>query len=110
MRVESGEEIAFDEHQSDQHQPGGRLHQPWRAVVAAVELVLAVVLVVLAVRAWQLGVVPIGIPAPHGATGVVTKSVGSWLVAAVAESTLAGLLLLDALRQLVLSWRVRPEA
>ncbi|MBF6508010.1 hypothetical protein IU422_09665 [Nocardia farcinica] len=85
----------------------GRLNQPWRAAVAGIELVVAVALVAVGWWAWQHGTVTIYLPGPHGAIDVVTRSVGSWLASAVAASTLAGLLLLDAIRQVVLALRAR---
>ncbi|MEB3370316.1 hypothetical protein [Saccharopolyspora mangrovi] len=84
---------------------GGRLNQPWRAAVAGIELGASVALVLLAWWAWSRGMVTIYLPGPRGAVDVVTRSIGSWLTGSVIEATLAGLLLIDALRQVVLSIR-----
>ncbi|GAA0505209.1 hypothetical protein GCM10011581_32870 [Saccharopolyspora subtropica] len=88
----------------------GGVHQPWRAAVAGIELVLAVLLVVFAWWAWGQGKVTIALPGPGGAVDVVTRSVGSWLSGAVGAVTVAGLLVLDAARQVVLAVRVRRRA
>ncbi|QGK72458.1 hypothetical protein GIY23_20920 [Allosaccharopolyspora coralli] len=84
---------------------GGRLNQPWRAGLAAVECVLAVALVLFAVWSWSAGKVPIVLPGPEG-TEVVTRLLGSWLALSVAACVAAGLLVLDAIRQLVLAVQV----
>ncbi|MCI2417013.1 hypothetical protein MOQ72_06220 [Saccharopolyspora sp. K220] len=84
-----------------------RLNQPWRAAVAGIEFVVAVGLLLAAWWAWRHGAVTIYLSGPHGAVDVVTRSIGSWLAAAVGAVTLAGLLLLDAVRQLMLASRAR---
>jgi hypothetical protein len=86
---------------------GGRLHQPWRALIAAAEVLFALLLVLSAWWAWRWATMPIELPAQEGVTGVVTRMVGSWVVAAVGAVTLAGLLLLDSFRQLMLALRTR---
>ncbi|MEV6233024.1 hypothetical protein AB0L88_34690 [Saccharopolyspora shandongensis] len=83
------------------------LNQPWRAAVAGIELVVAVGLGLAAWWSWLQGTVTIYLPGPEGAVDVVTRSIGSWLAAAVGAATLAGLLLLDGIRQLVLALRAR---
>jgi hypothetical protein len=83
------------------------LNQPWRAAVAGIELVIAVALLVAAWWAWGRGTVTIYLPGPQGAVDVVTRSIGSWLAAAVGAVTLAGLLVLDGIRQVVLASRAR---
>ncbi len=84
---------------------GGRLNQPWRAAVAGLELVAAVALVLLAWWAWHRGVVTTYLPGQRGAVDVVTRSIGSWLSGAVIAATFAGLLLIDAPRQIGLAIR-----
>ncbi|MGP4015201.1 hypothetical protein [Saccharopolyspora sp. 5N708] len=86
------------------------LNQPWRAAVAGIELVVAVALLLAAWWSWRHGTVTIFLPGPQGAVDVVTRSIGSWLAGAVAAVTLAGLLLLDAIRQLMLASRARRRA
>jgi hypothetical protein len=85
------------------------LHQPWRSAVAGIELVVAAGLVFVAWWAWRNGFVMITLPEPDGSTDVVTRSVGSWLTGAVAAATVAGLLVIDAFRQVVLALRVRQR-
>ncbi|GAA4620930.1 hypothetical protein [Saccharopolyspora hordei] len=91
----------------EHREPRGGAHQPWRAAVAGIELVVAVALVVVGWWAWRNGTVTIYLPGPEGAIDVVTRSIGSWLASAVAAVTVAGLLLLDAVRQVVLALRTR---
>ncbi|RRO13064.1 hypothetical protein EIL87_25795 [Saccharopolyspora rhizosphaerae] len=88
---------------------GGRLNQPWRAAVAGVELVAAVALVLLAWWAWGRGVVTIHLPGPHGTEDVVTRSLGSWLAGSAIAATTAGLLLIDATRQVGLATRAARD-
>jgi hypothetical protein len=91
--------------EAEPERAGGRLNQPWRAAVAGIELVAAVALALLAWWAWNRGMVTIYLPGPRGAVDVVTRSVGSWLTGSVIAATVAGLLLIDALRQVVLAVR-----
>ena len=88
---------------------GGRLNQPWRAAVAGAEFVVAVGLVLFAWWSWGAGRVPITLPGPDG-VDVVTRYVGSWLALSILAGVLAGLLLLDALRQLALAVKVRSRS
>lgn len=97
----------FSAENLERAEPRGGVHQPWRAAVAGVELVLVVALVVAGWWAWQQGTVTIYLPGPQGAIDVVTRSVGSWLASAVGAMTLAGLLLFDAIRQVALALRAR---
>lgn len=92
-----------DPDQVDAPTGSARLNQPWRAAAAGVEFVIAVVLLAVAWWAWGRGTVTIYLPGPQGAVDVVTRSIGSWLAAAVGSVTLAGLLLLDGIRQVVLA-------
>lgn len=70
-----------------------------------------VLLVFAAFRAWGRAVVPIELPRLPASSGAVTRLLGSWIALSVASVTVAGLLVLDACRQLVLAWRVRrPRA
>ncbi|GAA4844981.1 hypothetical protein GCM10025787_28710 [Saccharopolyspora rosea] len=87
----------------------GGLNQPWRAAVAGFELVGAVVLLLAAWWSWSRGSLTIALPGPAGGTDVVTRSIGSWLAVAVAAATAAGLLLINAVRQVALALRVRPR-
>ncbi|GGM69851.1 hypothetical protein GCM10012275_45470 [Longimycelium tulufanense] len=86
-----------------------RLHQPWRAYVAVAELVLAALLVAAAVWAWRRGMVVVEFPPFRDgeAPQRVVRYLGQWLASGVGLGLLAGVALLDAIRQLVLSSRVR---
>ncbi|GAA2329662.1 hypothetical protein GCM10009854_00570 [Saccharopolyspora halophila] len=75
--------------------------------MAGLELVVAIALTLFAFWAWQRGVITVHLPGPDGAREVVTRSLGSWLTGAVGAVTLAGLLLIDAIRQLVLAVKTR---
>ncbi|MGW1677183.1 hypothetical protein [Saccharopolyspora sp. NPDC002376] len=99
----------FSAESLESEEPRGGLNQPWRAAVAGIELAVAVALVVAGWWAWQHGTVTIYLPGPEGATDVVTRSLGSWLASAVAAATFAGLLLLDAIRQVALAVRARAR-
>lgn len=80
-----------------------RMNQPWRAWVAAAEVLLAALLIVAALWAWGRGSVPMELPASDGTVDVLTRVVGSWLTLAVLFGTVAGLFVVDAFRQLVLA-------
>lgn len=85
--------------------PTTRLNQPWRAAVAAIEALAAVLLVLAAWQAWQHGFDRFDFPVPGGPITGVKRMVGSWVTASFTAATLAGLLALDALRQLRLAVR-----
>ncbi|MCP2261732.1 hypothetical protein LX15_005458 [Streptoalloteichus tenebrarius] len=84
-----------------------RLNQPWRALVALAEVVVAVLLVLAAVWAWRSAAVVVEFPAWREGDPVqrVTRYYGHWMASAVGLAALAGFALLDALRQLVLAVR-----
>jgi hypothetical protein len=90
--------------------PGiGRLNRPVRAVVALVELAAAAGLVVLAFWLWHQAAAPIDTVLDDGTDLRSTRYFGSWMAGAIAVGTVAALLVLDALRQLVLAGRARPR-
>lgn len=86
-----------------------RLHQPWRALVALAELVLAVLLVLGACWAWQRGLVPITLPnaKPGGPPYELTRYAGPWLGLATLLALCALLAVVDAIRQVMLAARTR---
>ncbi|MDQ2582686.1 hypothetical protein [Saccharothrix yanglingensis] len=89
---------------------GPRLNQPRRAFAAVGEVVLAVLLVALAVWCWQRGILRYGYPVPDGPPLESTRMKGNWVGAAAGLVLVAGVLLLDAVRQTVLAVRTRaPE-
>lgn len=85
-----------------------RLHRPVRAVVAIVELVVAGFAVWGAFWAWPRGFATITTTISDGTELDSERVLGNWLAFAIAFGTLAALLVLDAVRQLVLATRVRP--
>ncbi|HEY0452229.1 hypothetical protein [Actinophytocola sp.] len=87
----------------------GRLHRPARALVALVELLAAGGLVWLAFWAWPRGFSTITTVVGNGTELESTRIYGNWLGAAIGFGTLAALLVLDALRQVVLAVRARPK-
>ncbi|GGU29851.1 hypothetical protein GCM10010178_22700 [Lentzea flava] len=89
---------------------GPSLHQPKRWLIAAGEVVAIVLLVWLAVWAWNRGVVKLAYPILEGHEPFIsTRYHGNWLGTAVGAFTLAVILALDAVRQVVLAVRTRPQ-
>lgn len=82
------------------------INQPWRSAIAVGELMVAGLLVLLALQCWRWGIVPTGSSEP-GQT--VLRYLGSWLSLAIGSMSVAGLLVVDALRQLLLAMRVRAR-
>lgn len=82
-----------------------RLNQPMRALVAAAELALAVALGFAVAWAWQRGSVPYELPASDNPAvpDAVRRWSGPWIGTAFALAAVAGLLVLDAVRQLMLA-------
>jgi hypothetical protein len=87
----------------------GRLNKPMRAVVAAVELLVAAGLVWLAFWMWPHGIATITDTASDGAVLKSTKYFGNWLAGSIGVGMVAALLVVDAIRQLVLGLRTRPQ-
>ncbi|WP_245566575.1 MULTISPECIES: hypothetical protein [Thermocrispum] len=84
----------------------GRLHQPWRALVALAELILAATAGWLAVRLWQSGITVV--PTPDGSVEL-THYHGDAISGAIGLGLVGVLLVLDAGRQLLLAVRVRSR-
>jgi hypothetical protein len=87
----------------------GSLHEPWRALVALAELLVAGGAIWLAFWCWSRGVVAVTTVLGDGTRLESTNYVGHWQAAAIALGTVAAVLVLDALRQIVLAVRVRAK-
>lgn len=88
---------------------GVRLRRMQRGVVAALELPAVAALAVLAVWAWRRASIPMRLPefdnpAIPDTTGRLS---GPWAAFAVLAATVAGLFVLDGVRQVVLASRAR---
>ncbi len=83
------------------------LHQPKRALIAAGEVVLVALLVPAAVWCWNRGVIHYSYPVPDHPPLESTRFKGNWIGASVGLVTVAGVLLLDAVRQTLLAVRTR---
>ncbi|MEU4444325.1 hypothetical protein AB0K14_18720 [Actinosynnema sp. NPDC050801] len=83
------------------------LHQPKRAFIAVGEVVLIALLVAAAVWCWNRGVVHYSYPVPDRPPLESTRFKGNWIGASVGLVTIAGVLLLDAVRQTLLAVRTR---
>ncbi|MBB5921483.1 hypothetical protein FHR81_002523 [Actinoalloteichus hoggarensis] len=86
-----------------------RLHQPRRAVLACVEVLIAAGLIVLAVWLWRTGVLRDELPVGDGESRVLLRYVGDRLALSVGAGCLAGILALDSIRQFTLAIRTRPR-
>ena len=97
---------------AEDHDPGHGdtarpLNRPARWAFAAVEVAVAIGLVAVAVWAWGKASVPYRLPDYENPAipDVVIRQSGPWTAAAVGAVLLAGVFLLDALRQMVLAAR-----
>jgi hypothetical protein len=89
-------------------EPGG-LHRPWRALVALAELIGAAAAIWGAFLCWPRGVATITLVLDDGTRLVSTRYFGNWMAAAIALGTVAALLVLDAVRQVILAVRTTPR-
>ncbi|GAB1508306.1 hypothetical protein [Actinophytocola sp. KF-1] len=87
----------------------GRLNKPVRAFVALAELIAAAVAVWFAFDVWPRGVAKIVEHYPNGLVLESTRWVGSWMAFAILLGTIAAVLVVDAVRQVVLAVRARPK-
>ncbi|PRY43425.1 hypothetical protein [Umezawaea tangerina] len=87
--------------------PAPRLHQPRRGLVAAAEVVVAVLLGLAATWCWSRGIQEFSYPLDGRPPLVSTRYHGNWVAFAIALVTAGGILLLDAVRQTVLAVRTR---
>lgn len=85
------------------------LHQPKRAFIAAGEVVAVVVLAFVAVWCWNRGIVRLSYPIEGREPLISTRYQGNWIGTSVACVTVAVILLLDAIRQVVLAARTWPK-
>ncbi|TQJ03341.1 hypothetical protein [Amycolatopsis cihanbeyliensis] len=85
----------------------GPLHQPWRALVALLELVLAALAAWAATACWSSAISTVTTRLPDGTELTSTHYSGDWVGGAVGLATLAAILLVDALRQSLLAVRTR---
>ncbi len=99
---------AFPPDPQPAEQTGPALHQPRRALIAAGEVVAVVALALVAVWAWNRGITKLAYPIDGREPLISTRYHGNWLGTAVAAVTVAAILLLDAVRQVVLAARTRP--
>lgn len=84
------------------------LNQPWRGWLALGEVVLAAVAVLVGIWCWHRGIVPIVTPTDNGTPPLVSiVFYGNWMSGAIGLCTVAALLVLDALREIVLAMRTR---
>lgn len=88
---------------------GPGLHQPKRWLIAAGEVVAIVLLVIAAVWCWNRGIVRLEYPFEGREPLISTRLHGNWLGTAAGAATLAVVLALDAVRQIMLAVRARPQ-
>ena len=89
-----------------------RLHQPWRALVALGEAVVTVAAVLVAISFWHHAFVTVLTPFQPGRPPLASTVIsGNWCAAAIGLVVLGGLLMTDAVRELLLALgtRVRPR-
>lgn len=86
---------------------GARLHRPWRALVAAIELVLAAVAVWLAFVVWSHAITEITTMTGSDKEVTLTRYHGDVIAGAIGLGTLAAVLVLDAIRELMLAVRTK---
>ena len=93
---------------AEKPEPRG-LNQPWRGWVAAGEVLLAAVAVVVGILCWHRGFNQIVTPIPGRPALVSTVLYGNWAAGAIGLVVLAGFLVLDAARQAFLAVRTRQR-
>lgn len=88
-------------------QPNARLHQPWRLAVAAVELLVAGLAVWGGVLSWGAAIRTVTVRLDDGTELVSRVYAGDRIGIAVGLAAVGGVLVLDAVRQLMLGVRAR---
>jgi hypothetical protein len=85
------------------------LHQPVRAAVAAGELVLAAVVIVAAIAwVWPKTSYTVVTVLDDGTRFESIRNVGHWMALGIVLGAIAGVLVLDAVRQFILAVRAKP--
>ncbi|KAA9164860.1 hypothetical protein FPZ12_006215 [Amycolatopsis acidicola] len=87
--------------------PPAKLHRPWRALIALAEVVVAAVAVWFAFRCWDAGVKTLTVNLSDGTTLTSTRYLGNWMAGAIGLGTLAAILLVEAVREVLLAVRAR---
>ncbi|MBK1784187.1 hypothetical protein [Prauserella cavernicola] len=82
-----------------------RLNQPWRLVVAAVELLVAAAGVWIAFLVWDASLTFVTVRLDDGTELVSRVYSGNWVALAIALGGIAGILVVDAIRQTLLGFR-----
>lgn len=85
------------------------LNQPWRGLVALAELVVAALVLWAAFWCWDRADNTITLVLGDGTELKSVRTVGHWMAAGIALGTVSGVLVLDAVRQVVLAVRARPR-
>ncbi len=89
--------------------PPARLNKPWRGLVAVAEVVLAALAVWGVFWFWRGASAQVSTTSDDGAVLVSQRLFGGMLAASIGLGILAGILLVDAVRQLALAVRARPR-
>ncbi|MBB2933656.1 hypothetical protein FHX82_000676 [Amycolatopsis bartoniae] len=84
-----------------------KLHQPRRALVAAVEVVLAAVAIWGAFPLWHHAVRTLTTNLDDGVVLTSTRLLGDWVAASIGLGLVAALLLVDAVREVLLAVRAK---
>jgi hypothetical protein len=87
-----------------------KLNQPRRAFVALAEVIVAAGLIGLAFWLWPNAIAPISTVLDESRPPYVShRYYGNYMALAILSGTVAGVLLVDAVRQLTLAARARPK-
>lgn len=110
MSAPATEESAAAPTGSDMPPAAAGLHRPWRALVALVEVLVAAAAMWAAYRCWPRGIASVTLELEDGSRLESTRYFGNWMGLAILLGTVAALLVLDAVRQVLLAVRARPKA
>lgn len=84
-----------------------RLHQPWRVWIALGELVAAGGAIWGAFALWGMAITTMTMRLDDGTELVSREYAGNWIALALVLGAVAGLLVIDAVRQVLLGTRTR---